>query len=83
LSHIFNISLLHGKFPTLWKQVTVVPVSRKGNSALITNYRPITILNNFSIIFLSMISSPFILNLNFTHLSMLLLNLLQAIYLLT
>jgi hypothetical protein len=50
-SHIFNINLLQGKFPTLWKQTTVVPVSKKGNNALVTNYRPITILNNFSKIF--------------------------------
>jgi hypothetical protein len=47
LSNVFNISSLQGKFPTLWKQAPVVPVFRKGNSALITNYGPITTLNHF------------------------------------
>jgi hypothetical protein len=43
LSHIFNISLLEAKFPTMWKQAAIMPVFKKGNSALITNYGPITI----------------------------------------
>jgi hypothetical protein len=47
LIHIFNSSLLKGKFPTLWKQVAVMSVFKKGSSTLITNYRPIKILNNF------------------------------------
>jgi hypothetical protein len=55
LRHIFNTSLLKGKFPTLWKQVAVVPIFKKGNSILVTNYRPITILNNFSKFFESII----------------------------
>jgi hypothetical protein len=32
-----------------------VPIFKKGNSTLVTNYRPITILNNFSNIFESII----------------------------
>jgi hypothetical protein len=47
LRHIFNISLLQGKYLILWKQA-VVPALKKGNSALINDYRPITVLNNFS-----------------------------------
>jgi hypothetical protein len=49
LRHIFNTSLLQGKFPTLWKQAAVAPIFKRGNSTQVTNYRPITIiLNNFS-----------------------------------
>jgi hypothetical protein len=48
LSNDFNIILLEGKFPILWKKAAVVPVVKKSNSALITNYRPIKILNIFS-----------------------------------
>jgi hypothetical protein len=51
LGQIFNIILLQEKLPTLWKQVAFDPVSKNGKNALITDYRPITILNNFSIFF--------------------------------
>jgi hypothetical protein len=55
LTHILTISLLQGKFPTLWNQAAVVPIFKKGSSALVTNYRPITIWNNFSKMFESII----------------------------
>jgi hypothetical protein len=32
LRHIFNLSLSTGKFPSLWKHATVVPVFKKRNS---------------------------------------------------
>jgi hypothetical protein len=51
LSHIFNLSLLTGNFPSLWKKAAVVPIFKKGKSALAANYRPISILNNFSKMF--------------------------------
>jgi hypothetical protein len=35
----------------LWKQTAVVPVFKKGSSAVVSNYRPISILNKFSKIF--------------------------------
>jgi hypothetical protein len=55
LRHIFNLSLSTGKFPSLWKQAAVIPIFEKGNRALLVNYRPISILNNFSKIFESII----------------------------
>jgi hypothetical protein len=37
LSCIFNLSLLIGNFPSLWKQVAVVPIFKKGNRSLVGN----------------------------------------------
>jgi hypothetical protein len=34
----FNIKLLQGKIPTLWKQAAFDPVFKNGKGALITNY---------------------------------------------
>jgi hypothetical protein len=51
LKFIFNLSLSQHKFPTQWKQVAAVPVFKKGNRASVSNYRPISILNNFSKVF--------------------------------
>jgi hypothetical protein len=51
LRHIFNLSLLTGKFPSLWEKTAVVPVFKNGNRVLVGNYRPISIFNNFSKIF--------------------------------
>lgn len=48
LRRTFNISFLRWKFPTSWKQAAVMPLFKKGNSAVVTNYRLITILNYFS-----------------------------------
>lgn len=86
LSHIFNIVFLQEKFPSLWKQAAVLPVSKNTNSALITNCKPIIILNNFSKNFEGIIHDQlsFILNQSFAQLNLILLNqnLLEPIYLL-
>jgi hypothetical protein len=37
LCHIFNLSLLAGSFPLLWKQVALVPIFKKDNSSFVTN----------------------------------------------
>jgi hypothetical protein len=51
LNHIFNLSLSNGGFPSLWKEAASVPISKKGSSALVTNYRSVSLLNNFSKVF--------------------------------
>jgi hypothetical protein len=56
ISHLLNIQIDQAGpglvllicYTRLWKQAPVVPIFKKGNSALVTNYRPISILNNFS-----------------------------------
>jgi hypothetical protein len=56
LRHILNLNLLTGKFPSLWKRAAVVPIFKKGNRALVGNYRPISILKKFSNFFKSIIN---------------------------
>ena len=48
LKHIFNISLAKGVFPDKVKIARVTPIFKKGNNALVTNYRPISVLSCFS-----------------------------------
>jgi hypothetical protein len=38
-------------FPFFWKQTAVVPLFKKGDSTSVSNYRPVSVLNNFSKIF--------------------------------
>ncbi|MFZ2538156.1 MAG: reverse transcriptase family protein, partial [Oscillospiraceae bacterium] len=51
LSHINNQSLIEGVFPNQLKIAKVVPVFKSGDSKLVSNYRPISILPTFSKIF--------------------------------
>ena len=48
LSHIFNLSLQSGIVPCPLKIAKVIPVYKKDDSSLLGNYRPISILSNFS-----------------------------------
>jgi hypothetical protein len=48
---IFNASLRQSKFPFLWKISKIIPVFKNGDRSIIDNYRPISILSNFSKIF--------------------------------
>jgi hypothetical protein len=45
-SHLLSVTSV--TFPSLCKQTVVVPVFEKGNSAIFSNYRPVSIFNNFS-----------------------------------
>ena len=45
LSKLINMSLQKGIFPTIWKQANVIPVHKKNERHLITNYRPISLLS--------------------------------------
>ena len=48
LKHIFNISLAKGVFPNKLNIARVIPIFKKGNNTLVTNYRPISVLPCFS-----------------------------------
>ncbi len=48
LSHIFNLSLTNGVFPTQLKNCRVIPVFKAGDHAECDNYRPISLLSSIS-----------------------------------
>jgi hypothetical protein len=55
LSILFNMCLKTATFPEVWKQSRITPVHKSGDKLDIKNYRPITILNNFSKVFESIL----------------------------
>lgn len=48
LSVPYNMILTSGSVPECWKVSKVVPVFKSGNRSDISNYRPISLINNFS-----------------------------------
>jgi hypothetical protein len=48
LSHIFNLSLTTGKFPTQLKKCRVIPIYKAGDHTECDNYRPISLLSSIS-----------------------------------
>ena len=44
LSELFNFCLSLGHFPEFWKVAQVIPVFKKNDPLLCTNYRPISLL---------------------------------------
>ena len=55
ISFLLNLCMEQGVFPDAYKLAKITPVFKKGASDLISNYRPISILSNFSKIFESVI----------------------------
>ena len=51
LTHIINLSMSKGVFPEKLKLAQVIPLFKKGNSVLCTNYRPISLLSCFHKLF--------------------------------
>ena len=51
LSILINHSITNGAFPDALKVARITPILKQGNKALITNYRPISLLNTFSKIY--------------------------------
>ena len=48
LFNIFQFSLETGNFQSNWKRGNIVPMHKKGNTDLINNYRPVSLLPTFS-----------------------------------
>ena len=51
LCSIFNLSFEQGVFPSSLKVAKVIPIHKKGNTSISSNYRPISILSVFSKLF--------------------------------
>ena len=51
LTHVVNLSLMTGIFPTELKIARVTPLFKSGDSTLFSNYRPVSVLPLFSKIF--------------------------------
>ncbi len=51
LTHIFNVSLSKGIFPTIWKVARVTPLYKDGAHDDCSNYRPISVLPILSKVF--------------------------------
>lgn len=51
LCKLFNLCLSQGKFPSVWKTSIVIPVPKNSNISNVKNYRPISLLPNFSKVF--------------------------------
>ena len=51
LKFVFDLSLSQRVFPTRWKQSAVALVFKKGKTAFVNNYRPISILSTSCEIF--------------------------------
>ena len=47
-THICNMSLLNGVFPNNMKTAKVVPLFKSGEKDIFTNYRPVSLLSQFS-----------------------------------
>ena len=55
LSTLFNVCLTEGVFPDDWKLADVYPVFKSGDSRLLTNYRPISVLSILAKVFESLV----------------------------
>jgi hypothetical protein len=47
-AYIINLSITIGKVPVNIKVAKVIPIFKKDNPAMFSNYRPISILSSFS-----------------------------------
>ena len=48
LAHICNLTFLNGVFPDKMKIAKIIPLFKSGDSSLCTNYRPVSLLPQFS-----------------------------------
>ena len=60
LTHICNMSLTDGIFPSELKIAKVIPIYKKGSKDQFSNYRPVSVLSEFSKIFERLIYNRFL-----------------------
>lgn len=48
LTKIFNLCLLNGVYPKIFKTAEIIPIHKSGSKSSLTNYRPISLLTPFS-----------------------------------
>lgn len=58
LTILFNLALKNNTFPDVLKNSKIIPVFKKGDRSIVENYRPITIINNFSKAFEILLYDP-------------------------
>ena len=67
LTILFNQSINTGTFPEKFKLAKVIPIHKTGSKTDLCNYRPISILSNFSKIFESLMKNQLMTYLNKTN----------------
>ena len=60
ITHVCNLSLTEGIFPSELKIAKVIPIYKKGSKDQFSNYRPVSVLSAFSKIFERLIYNRFI-----------------------
>lgn len=56
LCFIYNFSLEHGVFPSVWRKANVIPIPKAGKANDIENYRPISLLSILGKVFESLVN---------------------------
>lgn len=51
IKYIINLCFQTGEIPTNWKESIVTPIYKSGDKKMLTNYRPISVINNLAKIF--------------------------------
>jgi hypothetical protein len=67
LSHICNLSLTSGTFPSAMKAGKVIPVHKSGDKHQCDNFRPIALLNTFSKILEKVVANRLVNHLDFNR----------------
>ena len=67
LLHVVNLSLSQGHFPSKLKQAVITPIHKKGDKTLMSNYRPISVLNVFAKVLEKLMYTRLISYLNATN----------------
>ena len=59
LTSIFQNSMAAGTFATQWKRANIVPIHKKNDKQIVSNYRPVSLLPIYSKIFEKLFSTNF------------------------